>query len=63
MEDKKKLFLVKKKIVDRFPIIYETKYIEQVEEKFINPYFDKGNEKYTEIVENKRSKIPMIFNL
>lgn len=55
--------LAKKKVIDPFPLIYETKYIDKVEDKFIKPYYNDNNEFYTEFVENKKSKIPLLFML
>ena len=51
----------KKKPIDRYPIKIEKNYIENIENKYINPFVNNDNIIYTELIENKRSKIPLNF--
>jgi hypothetical protein len=51
----------KKKPIDRYPIKIEKNYIEKIENKYINPFVNNENIIYTELIENKRSKIPLNF--
>jgi hypothetical protein len=51
----------KKKPVDRYPIKIEKNYIENIENKYINPFVNNDNIIYTELIENKKSKIPLNF--
>ena len=53
--------LVKKKPVDKFPIKYKSNYIDQVENNFIKPYFNKDIIVYDDFIENKQSRIPFNF--
>lgn len=55
--------IVNKKVYDPFPIIYETRYIDKVEDKFIKPYFNSDNEYYTEVKKIKKSNVPFYFNI
>ena len=53
--------LAKKKPIDRFPIKYKPSYIDQVENNFIKPYFNKDIIVYDDFIENKQSRIPFNF--
>ena len=53
--------LVKKKPIDKFPIKYKSNYIDQVENNFIKPYFNKDIIVYDDFIENKQSRIPFNF--
>lgn len=54
-------FLEKKVPRDPHEIKYETRYIDEVEEKYIQPYLDKKNIVYVEYVKSRRSKVPLNF--
>jgi hypothetical protein len=58
---KKPKSIEKKKQIDRYPIKIEKNYIENIENKYINPFVNNDNIIYTELIENKRSKIPLNF--
>ena len=40
---------------------YDTRYIDKVEEKFINPFLSRDNLIYCDYIENKKSRIPLNF--
>jgi len=51
----------KRKPIDKHPIKIEKNYIENIENKYINPFVSNDNIVYTELIENKKSKIPLNF--
>ena len=51
----------RRQLIDFHAMKYDTRYIDKVEEKFINPFLSRDNMIYCDYVENKKSRIPLNF--
>ena len=60
-EKKNTMFKAKKIYKDKYPIYYDFRYIDDIENKFIKPYLSKDNVIYKDYIENKKSKMPFNF--
>ena len=60
-EKKNTMFKAKKIYKDKYPIYYDFRYIDDIENKFIKPYLSKDNLIYKDYIENKKSKMPFNF--